>query len=1032
MSIKQYDAPLNTDKNNSDWKIFQYIRPKSVILEFGPAYGRMTKYMKETLDCEVYIVEIDTEAYQEAIKYAQGGVCGNILNFLWLKKFKGILFDYIIFADVLEHLLNPLEALEKSISLLKEDGSILVSVPNMAHSSIIINLIKNKLEYRKSGLLDETHIRFFTYSSLIEMLESCSLIPIIEDGVITAPENTEFKNSYKEFINTEVIENREFANVYQFVFKCIKKDYYFKNKDNNSIHKIYDDKTTPSSVVFLDKGSGFTSKYYLIIPLNKIGNRFEIDVNLKINVKGIRFDPYEGYACIISDLQIITDNGVEEYTYINGININNVIVFNTIDPQIAIDFKGKAVSKVKISGNIYRYNFEDISLLSRCKWIFEQYFKIEDVNKIIIAERNSLVTERDELITIRNNLLEEKNNLINERDNLITERNGLINSRSWRFTKPLRNLASFVRRHKVLRLFAKGLLSIKRVGFKKTLQKINNYEQNYSPNNFIRLSDQEKLYQKKKVFQKQIKISIITPLYNTPELFLHEMVNSILAQTYSNWELCLADGSDKKHAYVNKICRYYIKKNKRIKYFKLKNNEGIAENTIQAFNLSNGDYILLLDHDDILAENALFEVVKAINNNENVDFIFSDRLVFDDKTKKIIGRQHLPGYNPDLLRSFNYASHLNVFSRYIIDKVGFERSGYNGSQDYEFELRVIEAARKIVHIREILYYCRASEGSVASNPGSKLYAYENGRKALEEHITRIGYPGKVEFIEKTFSYRIHYNISTDEKVSIIIPNKDNVDLITKCIDSILSKTTYNNYEINIIENNSTLHETFTYYENLKKIHKDKIFIKNIGKTEEFNFSFLNNWAVRKTTGKYLLFLNNDTQIITPKWIEEMIMFAQRDDVGVVGVKLYYPDNTIQHSGLIVGLGGHCASHYDNKAPKDSFGYMHCLSMVRNYSAVTAACMMIKRNDFIDVDGFDEKLFKIGLNDIDICLKLREKNKLVIFTPYAELYHFEGASRGRDSEDASLNQRFLTESNNFKEKWHKYFENGDPYFYKNEY
>jgi len=603
---------------------------------------------------------------------------------------------------------------------------------------------------------------------------------------------------------------------------------------------------------------------------------------------------------------------------------------------------------------------------------------------------------------------------------------------SWRFKKPLRHFVAFIKRHKILYLFAKGILLIKRIGIKKTLLKIKDYKQNYLFNEHIRLSEQEKLYQKNNVFPKQIKISIVTPLYNTAGIFLKEMVNSVLAQTYSNWELCLADGSDKEHEYVEKDCRSYTKNDKRIKYCKLKSNEGIAENTIQAFNLSEGDYIVLLDHDDLLAENALFEVTKAINNSEDVDFIFSDRLVFDDKTKKILGYQYLPGYNPDLLRSFNYASHLNAFSRYIIDKAGFERSGYNGSQDYEFELRVIEAARKAVHIREILYYCRASEGSVASNPGSKLYAYENGRKAIEEHISRIGYPGKVEFVEKTFSYRIHYNISTDEKISIIIPNKDNVGLISRCIDSILSKTTYPNYEIDIIENNSTLQETFNYYEHITKMHKNKIFIKNIGKTNDFNFSFLNNWGVQQTAGKYLLFLNNDTQVITPNWIEEMIMFAQRDDVGAVGVKLYYPDDTIQHSGLIVNLGGHCASHYDNKASKDSFGYMHCLSMVRNYSAVTAACMMIKRKDFIDVNGFDEELFKIGLNDIDICLKLRENNKLVVFTPYAELYHFEGASRGRDHEDADLNERFLTETNNFKEKWHKYFENGDPYFYKNEY
>jgi SAM-dependent methyltransferase len=420
MSIKQYDVPLNTDKNNSDWKILQYIKPKSIVLEFGPAYGRMTKYMKKKLGCEVYIVEIDNEAYQEAIKYAKGGVCGNILNFLWIKKFKGLIFDHIIFADVLEHLLDPIEALGKSVSLLKEDGSVLVSIPNMAHSSIIIDLLKNKLEYKNYGLLDKTHIKFFTYYSLVDMLESCSLIPVIEDGVITIPENTEFKNSYKNITNnTEVIENKIFANVYQFVFKCIKKEYYLKNKDTNPIQKIYDDKSAPSSIIFLDTGSGFNADEYMIIPLNKQENRFEIEINIKTNVKRIRFDPYEGYACIIDDLQIITNNGVIGYTYTNGICINNFIIFDTIDPQIAIDINNKAVSLVKIKGDIYRYNFDDISLLSKCKWIFELYLKIEDINKALAVERDRLVIES-------NNLVAEKNDLIVKRDELITERNDLI------------------------------------------------------------------------------------------------------------------------------------------------------------------------------------------------------------------------------------------------------------------------------------------------------------------------------------------------------------------------------------------------------------------------------------------------------------------------------------------------------------------------------------------------------------------------------------------------------------------------------
>lgn len=1256
----------DTDMNTRDGKIFHYIRSNSTVLEFGPGYGRMTKYLKNVLGCKVYIVEIDRDAYESAIQFAAGGLCGNILDFRWIKKYDGISFDHIIIANVLEYLSDPCDVLDKSLSLLKNDGSVLLSVPNIAHNAVIINLIKNKFEYRDTGLLDKNQLRFFSHSSLLEMLESCSLVPVVQDGTICVPENTELRSTYTDLNgNAEILKTREFANVYQFVFKCIKRKFYIKNKDANIMQKLYDNTKISlfTCAVYLDTGSGFNQKEMVEVPLFRKDNRFEANITLSSGIKGIRFDPVEGSACIINNLKIITDKGVIEYTHTNGVMNDGIFLFNTVDPQITIEFSGNTYFHIRITGELYQFSFDDIGFLSKCEQVFKTiniqrtiaaerndllterasliakhpeitsqtgilffntgsgysikemlkysflgnevamscqipentisirldpvegygcvisdleilsyngiikyqpingysngnediifittdpiieltgavywlkiryrilllseflHYRIldnyihtsQDRNNLIternsliairdaftverdsltaerdsfeiahnalvaerdglvierddlvmernrlvamqnglsaerdgliterdglVAERNGLVTERNSLEAKQNNLIVERNWLVTERDSLIHDRDWLVKSRSWRFTKPLRTLGAFIRRNRALYLFAKTVLSIKGNGIKATIKKVATYKQKKTQIQSIPLitetflTDDERLSQVNTIFQKKVKFSIITPLYNTPKHFLWEMIESVMAQTYSNWELCLADGSDSEHGYVREICRMYVRKDKRFKYIKLKNNKGIAENTIEAFHLSNGDYIVLLDHDDLLTEDALFEVVKTINKNIDTDFIFSDRLVFDDKTKKILGRQYLPGFNPDLLRSFNYASHLNVFSLFIINKVGFEIAGYNGSQDYEFELRVVEAARNIIHIDKILYCCRASEESVATNPANKMYAYESGRRAVEEHITRIGYPGRVEFIEKTFSYRIHYDISNDEKVSIVILNRDKVELLSKCIDSILRNTTYPNYEIVIIENNSVLLETFLYYEQIAKANKDKVIVKNYGKLDEFNFSLLNNWGVQETKGKYLLFLNNDTQVLTPNWIEEMIMFAQREDVGVVGVMLYYPDNTVQHCGLIVGLGGHCASHYNQRALKGSFGYMHCLSMTRNYSAVTAACMMIKRQDFLDVGGFDEEQFKIGLNDVDVCLKLREKKKLIVFTPYAELYHFEGSSRGRDGDSACKKSRYLEEAKCFKEKWKKYFDEGDPYFYKNEY
>ena len=665
---------------------------------------------------------------------------------------------------------------------------------------------------------------------------------------------------------------------------------------------------------------------------------------------------------------------------------------------------------------------------------FKIIYDLTQERNLLSSERLTLINEHDNLIKESEKHISEYNNLSNKYNKQISEYNNLSsdytrlkndsfneitsikNSRSWRITKPLRKISSFTKKYFNLSNSFKN-------------KDIAEYFHLY--NNF-KIDNIEREKQKNKIFKNQVLVSIITPLYNTPIDYLNELIDSVKNQTYNNWEMCFSDASDSKYSYIKKICKETEKKDKRFKYIKINKNEGIAENTIYAYNLSIGDYIILLDHDDLLAENTLYEVVKEINLNPDTDFIFSDRLVFNNKTKKIIGQQNLPGYSPDLLRSFNYACHLSVFSRNIIKKVGFLRSGYNGSQDYEFELRVIECAKNIIHIDKILYFCRAGESSVAENPRNKMYAYENGKKALEEHINRIGYPGKVEFVENTFSYRIHYDINKNDIVSIIILNKDNIEILSRCIDSIIIKTTYQKYEIIIIENNSILPETFSYYENIKNKYNNILSIKVYENSNEFNFSLLNNWSIQYAKGDYLLFLNNDTQVITPNWIEEMVMFAQRNDVGAVGVKLYYPDNTIQHNGLIIGLDGSCASSYDYGVPKNSSGYMNCLNMARNYSAVTAACMMIKRKDFIAVNGFDEDNFKVGLNDVDICLKLREKNKLIVFTPYAELYHFEGATRGNDINDISNYPRFQNEQNIFKDKWKKYFMDKDPYFYRNIY
>lgn len=526
--------------------------------------------------------------------------------------------------------------------------------------------------------------------------------------------------------------------------------------------------------------------------------------------------------------------------------------------------------------------------------------------------------------------------------------------------------------------------------------------------------------QKTHVFNYQPLVSILTPAFNTPVHFLEELINSVRNQTYSHWELCIANGGDNPDTI--KALKAWEAVDSRIKAEYLPANLGIAGNTISAYAQSSGAYVVLLDHDDYLTPDALYEIVKCVNQYPDVDFIYSDRAIFSDQTKELLAYHFLPAYSPDFLRSCNYASHLNAFSKWILDKVGFEREGYDGSQDYDLELRVVEQARRVVNIQKPLYYCRACEGSVAYDPESKMYAYAAGKKAIEEHITRIGFPGEVQFLRETFSYRIKYEIKGNPKISIIIPNKDHLQDLMRCLLSIKEKSTYRNYNVYIVENNSTEENTRAFY---NQIEQDSRITVLYYPEREFNFSAINNWAVQYVDGDYLLLLNNDTEVISRGWLEEMLMFVQREDVGAVGAKLYFPDNRIQHSGLVIGLGGHIASHYDHGKSRTESGYLHRLLTVRNYSAVTAACLMVKKADYLQVGGFDEQNFKIGLNDVDFCLKLREIGRVNLVTPYAELYHYEGVTRGRDT-TGERQQRFEGECRLFREKWNDYFVNGDPY------
>jgi len=535
--------------------------------------------------------------------------------------------------------------------------------------------------------------------------------------------------------------------------------------------------------------------------------------------------------------------------------------------------------------------------------------------------------------------------------------------------------------------------------------------------------------QKQTSFVRNIKFSVLVPLYNTSEQFLREMIDSVVAQTYENWELCLADGSDDEHAYVGQVVSSY--NDPRIKYEKLTENLGISGNTNKCFDMASGDYIGLFDHDDILHPTALFEYMKVICE-QNADYIYCDETTFSGKSiDHMITLHFKPDFAPDNLRANNYICHFSVFSKELVDKCGTFRTEFDGSQDHDMILRLTAAADKIVHVPKILYYWRSHAGSVASDINAKSYAIDAAKGAVAAHLTACGFSDfKIES-SRAFEtiFRIRYALTGRPKISILIPNKDHVEDLRRCIESITDRSSYDDYEIIVIENNSETDEIRQYYNTLSKHPKVKV----ITYEGEFNYSKINNFGAKEASGEYLVLLNNDTEIITRNWIEELLMYAQRDDVGAVGCMLYYPDRTIQHAGIVLGMGAHrTAGHSHYKMARENLGYMGRLCYAQNVSAVTGACLMVRKSLFDEVGGLSEDL-AIALNDVDFCLKLRKNGLLNVFTPFAELYHYESASRGSDvsAEASKANaERYDKECDLFRQKWKKELDAGDPYFNPN--
>ncbi len=660
-----------------------------------------------------------------------------------------------------------------------------------------------------------------------------------------------------------------------------------------------------------------------------------------------------------------------------------------------------------------------IAIASDSKLVQEYNYttNLLDISNILIKD---LEKKAEDLIAIKADLHEKESKI----QNLEVTLQSIHKSIVWRALMKYDKIMEIVlpmgtKRRNYYDLVINGLRMIVREGLRNFFLRVKRTRmlgKVYPSKEFEELShiQIEKFKENAKNFKYMPKISIITPVWNPNEKWLRKAIESVTNQIYTNWELCLADGNSKPE--VKKLLKEYSDKNDKIKVKFLSTNQGISGNSNEALSMATGEFVGLMDHDDEISIDALYEVVKLMNESPDIDFIYSDEDKKDLKGKRV-DPLFKPDWSPDFFLFTNYLNHFTVIRKKLLDEIEGFRLDFDGSQDYDLYLRVTELTNRVAHIPKVLYHWRKASGSAAAIPANKSYAHNNGKKAISEALERRGVKANVEDAA-LYRYRVKYEIIGKPKVAIIIPTKNKVQLLKKCIESIENKTDYKNYEIIIVDNNSNDIETLEY---LKSISNKNRVLKY---TDQFNFSDLNNWAAGHTDAEHLLFLNNDIEIISNEWLTGMLEHSQRKEIGAVGARQIHSDNTIQHAGIVLGVPKIIVGCAFWGHPANQPTYFWYGESIRNVSAVAASCMMVRRDVFNEVGGFDSN-FAINHGDIDLCLRIRERGYFIVYTPYALLYHYESLTRGKEN----LKNIYKIDDDLFIRKWSRSAET-DPYFSSN--
>ncbi|MBE1274789.1 glycosyltransferase [Enterovibrio baiacu] len=1028
MTTNKYYRTVGSNKD-SLYYVSQSISNNSEVLDVGCWEGSLGEFLIREKSCIVDGIELYHEAGVKAEKFYRNVFFNDLETFE--SNYIQSTYDYVVCADVLEHVRNPAAVLSELKKLLKPSGKLIVSVPNVAYGGVIAEMLSGKFEYRERGILDNTHYRFFTRDSIVKLVNSLGFGVNRIDAVQAHIKESEFAESLVSefpFDLKRVLSNTKDSGTYQFVLVC----------DSDAEKKIIE------SNIGIDNTIKFQSKVYwangvedycetrsdVLLASLSLRNRLSFecqDLNSECRVR-IDVSDFEGYFKI-HELRISTDA--------------NKILFDMSSSKGGFTTIGCSIEQ---SHEQYGY----LLLKSTSSDSFIEVHIDENSEKPLKVELDfiyvSSLSESDLYSEIEN--LKDKNRSLERDIQTIDETlHSVLNSSSWRITKPVRllgyirngdkkalkkvilNNISALRALQILRgrgesvstLTSKAIGILKDEGIQALYRRISRVIRgdrtsrhgNYL--SWIKLDDKRSLDKENEMIDFLSKkdgplISIIMPTYNTEEKYLRFCVESVIRQSYPNWELCIADDASTDEN-VLRVLKEYQVQDSRIKLVERSENGHISNASNSALEIATGEWLALLDHDDELHKHALSYVVYQLIKNPQTEFVYTD----EDKIDAIGNRidpHFKTDWNLDLLYSQNYVSHLGVYKTDIIRKIGGFRVGYEGSQDYDLLLRYSREINhnNISHIPKVLYHWRILEGSTALASGEKLYTTTAGINALIDHFKVRNENVSVVQGMNPNTYKVRWEINEEPKVSLIIPTYNGHEITKRAIDSILEKTTYKNFEIILVDNNSDDPESLEYFEEVSKHEK----VTLLRYPMPFNYSAINNYAVARSTGEIVGLVNNDVEVINKEWLSEMVSFAIRKDIGCVGAKLYYPDNTIQHAGVVLGIGG-VAGHSHKHFHRSADGYFSRLKLVQNISAVTAACLIVRKDIYNQVGGLNENDLKVAFNDVDFCLKVRQMGYNNLWTPYAELYHYESISRGLDTTPTKA-RRFNKEKDYMVNSW----------------